>query len=294
MHRTVSAGVCGTGCPRRRQASAMREGMSPGRQQVRVVGVDQPAQGRHVGRLAQQPVERYGDAVVLPRAQRLLQEPEAHDVAQVADGAVDAQLVGEVGAPAVLGQHRVVQLEPDERPGAAGDVGEALRPGGHPDDGRRGVVRADGPTPAPASPRRRGAPRPAACPPACPAPAPAGAARGRCRGGRQISADQSARADVEQPGGGGVGDLADALAGQPEAHQVGDQQQPVPRPGAAPSRGRGELVDGVERQQLQAGSLVQDVGAQVERPPCPSPRRCGGRGSGPGCRAAAPDRSSSP
>ena len=61
----------------------------------------------------------------------LLQQPQAHDVAQVADGAVDADLVGEVGPPALLGQHRGVELDADQRPGAAGDVGEAgrCRPG---------------------------------------------------------------------------------------------------------------------------------------------------------------------
>ena len=46
------------------------------------------------------------------------------DVAQVADGAVDAAFVGEVRRPAGLGQHRVVEFDADQSPGAAGDVGE--------------------------------------------------------------------------------------------------------------------------------------------------------------------------
>ena len=47
-----------------------------------------------------------------PGAQRFLQQPQAHDVAQIADRAVHAQLVGEDrGAPG-LGEHRLVELGP--------------------------------------------------------------------------------------------------------------------------------------------------------------------------------------
>ncbi len=64
---------------------------------------------------------------VAPGAQRLREHPEAHHVLQEPDRAVDAALVGEVGEPRVLGQHRLVELEADQRPGARGDVGGAAR-----------------------------------------------------------------------------------------------------------------------------------------------------------------------
>ncbi len=66
--------------------------------------------------------------VALPGPHRLLQQPQAHHVAQVADRAVDAALVGEVRRAAGLGQDRRVELDADQRPGPAGDVGEAGRP----------------------------------------------------------------------------------------------------------------------------------------------------------------------
>ena len=65
-----------------------------------------------------------GRARQLPGPQRLLEQPQAHDVAQVADPVVDAALVGEVRRAALLGQDRRVELDADERPGAAGDVRE--------------------------------------------------------------------------------------------------------------------------------------------------------------------------
>ena len=50
------------------------------------------ARGEQLGQVGGQPGGR-------PGAQRLLQQPQAHDVAQVADRAVDAELVGEARAP---------------------------------------------------------------------------------------------------------------------------------------------------------------------------------------------------
>ena len=73
-----------------------------------------------------------------------------------------------------------VELEADERPGAAGDVGEAVGGGGHPDDRRGGVVRADGGRPAVPSVGR--------CPGRCP---------GGSIGGQQVGGDAE---PVEQVG----------------------------------------------------------------------------------------------
>ena len=286
MHRTVSAGVSGAGCPRRRQASAMRAGMSPGGSRSGSSGSISRRHGRHVGRLPQQPVERHGDAVLLPGAQRLLQEPQPHDVAQVADRAVHAQLVGEVGAPAGLGEDRLVQLEPDERPRAAGDVGEPVRPARAPPRRPTRCRASRRPTPARASSRRRGAPRPAACPPGCPAPAAAGSSPTSRPRPSQISADHRRVRMSSSPVVEALVTSPTPCAGQPEAHQVGDHQQPLGDLERRRPPGRGELVDGVDRQQLQARSLRTGSRRPGPRPPCPSPRRCGGRGSGPGCRAA--------
>ena len=74
---------------------------------------------------------------------------------------------------------------------------------------------------------------------------------------------------VEQLGGGGVGHLGDRRAGQPVGEQVGDQQEPL---GGRELRGAGrgdELVDGVERQELQPGDGVELVRPAPRRGPCP-------------------------
>ena len=63
--------------------------------------------------------------------------------------------------------------------------------------------------------------------------------------------------DVQQRGRRGVRDLRDADAGQPVAEQVGDEQH---RPRGLERRraaGRCQLVDGVERQELEAGPRVE-------------------------------------
>ena len=84
--------------PGRRQASAIRAGMSPGGRRSGSSGsISRAARAGTAAASRSSRSSVDGDAVVLPGAQRLLQQPQAHDVAQVADGAVDADLVGEVG-----------------------------------------------------------------------------------------------------------------------------------------------------------------------------------------------------
>ena len=174
-----------------------------------------------------------GDAVALPGAQRLLQQPQAHDVAQVADGAVDAALVGEVGrAGCPRSAPGASSSTPDQRPGAAGDVGEAAPPARA---RRRRPRRCRASRPAITgtgrSPRRRGRASASSVPDRRRPGSRSGGSSPTARPRRvdQISADHRPRADVEQAGGGGVGHLGAALAGQPVAEQVGDQQQPVAR-----------------------------------------------------------------
>ena len=143
--------------------------------------------------------------------------------------AVDAALVGEVRVPGGLGQHRLLELDPDQPPGAAGDVRRVVARHRDADDRRGGVVRADrGDREAGRPTSRRDLPAAAARP-----PCPGRRARRTAAGARPSRVAQVAvplpRAHVEQPGRGGVGALGERAAGQPVADQVGDQQQPVRR-----------------------------------------------------------------
>ena len=181
----------------------------------------------------------------------------------------------------------MVQLEPDERPRAAGDVGEP-RPtaAGTP-------TTADAVSCEPTAHTGTGVAAATWCASASSVPDLRARVLHRReqrrrpgRGGRQISADHRRVRMSSSPVVDALVTLAGALAGQPEAHQVGDHQQPVRDLERRRPPGRGELVDGVERQELQACSLRTGSRRPGPRPPCPSPRRCGGPGSGPGCRAA--------
>ena len=116
-----------------------------------------------------------------------------------------------------LGEDGRLELEADERPGAAGDVGEPVGGRGHGDDGRRGVVRADGGDDG----RRRRTSRAAN---GSRATASAGSSRARgCRGARAASVDHCRRPDVEQAGRRRVGHLGPQRAGQPVGEEVGEQ-----------------------------------------------------------------------
>ena len=193
-------------------------------------------------------------AAQVPPPDRLRQEPEPHDVAQVADGAVDAALVGEVGPPAVLGQHGRIQLDADERPRPAGDVAEVRAGGGHADDRRRGVVRADGgeqrllvrPQLLAHGRRQRRQ------------DLPGGDDLGQQPGGQAQRLDQLRRpeagAGVDEAGGGGDRLLGGLAAGQPVAEQVRDQEEAVRVLEVGFGR---QLVDAVDRDDLQPADGVE-------------------------------------
>ena len=117
-------GRAGARRPRSAHQSAMRVGHVAGREEARVVGVEDGAPvaaARRPRRAA--PRRSTCRPRALPRAHRLAQQPQAHHVVQEADAAVDAALVGEVGRAARLGDDAVLELDADEPPGAAGDVG---------------------------------------------------------------------------------------------------------------------------------------------------------------------------
>ena len=195
----------------------------------------------HVGR---RQVEQPRQVIGTPRPQGFRQKPGAHHVGEEPDPAVDAALVGEVGGAGLVGDHRTVELDADQPPRAAGDVRRVGVGHRDADHRRRGVVRTDRDHRRARRDRR----------PRCPGPP----ARPSCAG---LDADQGeqlgvplAGVDVQQPGRGGVGALADGPAGQPVRHQVRDEQQLL-RLGQLPLGG--QLVDGVERQELQPGAAVE-------------------------------------
>ena len=79
---------------------------------------------------------------LLPVAAALLNEPQAHDVFERPEAALDRALVGEVRVANCIGQNRLVRLHAEQRPCTAGAERKAARAGdgGH---GRGRVVRAD-------------------------------------------------------------------------------------------------------------------------------------------------------
>ena len=194
-----------------------------GRQERRAVEVDHRGQRRDAGGRREQVRQVGGQPGLVPRADRLLEHPQAHDVAQVPDRAVDPGLVGEVGGAALLGEHRPVQLEADQRPGPAGDVREVVArrpaPRRRPTRCRASRPSTPAPTRAARRPRARG---PAARPGR--AAAGAGVLSMPSRSARSVAHVRRRR--VEQAGGRRVGHLRDPRAGQPVAEQVRDQQRP--------------------------------------------------------------------
>ena len=238
MQRTVSAWLCGGVCPVRGAGLGDAGRHVAGRQEPRVVGVDHGGEGRDLRRA--RPAGRAGrrQAGRRPGALALLQQPQAHDVAQVADRAVDAELVGEPGGAALLGEHRLLELHADQRPRAARDVGEPVgrRRGRRRPPTRCRATRRRSRAPGRSARSRRGRRRAAP-----PAGRPAGAAAGTGSAASPRPVDQRpgplARRRVEQAGRRGVGDLRADRAGEPVREQVRDQQQPCgPRPAAAVPR----------------------------------------------------------
>ncbi len=62
----------------------------------------------------QQARQLFWRAFEFPGPERLLEQPQAHDVAQVPNPAVDATLVGEVRPPTLLGQDCMIELHSDQ------------------------------------------------------------------------------------------------------------------------------------------------------------------------------------
>ncbi len=173
------------------------------------------------------------------------------------DRAVQAQLIGEVGRPARLGQHRRVQLQTGQRPGPGADVREPLTVRRDRRHRRGGVVRADG-----GHRHRTGQPGLLQHPRA---QHPGRIARPPQRR-EQLQVDAEPRGHVVRPvtgtrvdelGGGGVGQLRALLTGEPVRQQVRDEQQPLRLRQLGGTAGGHQLVQGVERRVLEPGRRVQ-------------------------------------
>ncbi|GAA5023585.1 hypothetical protein GCM10025734_80790 [Kitasatospora paranensis] len=172
----------------------------------------------------------------LPGALALAQQPQPHDVAQIPDGVVDAEFVGEVRGPGGVAEDGPVEFQADQGPGAARDVREVGGGGRDGDDGGRGVVRGDGGDGSASRQAGVGGDGRPQQPGPVPGP-PQGRQEPRIEAER---ADQRLRPDagagVEEPGGGGVRRLGADAAGEPVGQQIGDEQQ-----------GAGRVEDGVPR-----------------------------------------------
>ena len=89
-------------------------GHVPGGVEGGVVDIDHGAQRLGGGRGGVELGQGDLHALALPGAHGLIEDPQAHDVLQVADRVVHAELVGEVGGLRGQGEHRLVQLQADQ------------------------------------------------------------------------------------------------------------------------------------------------------------------------------------
>ena len=95
--------------PRWTQAAEIAGRHVARRQEDGVVRVDRRPAGRQLAGRDQQRRQVLRRALELPGSERLLEQPQAHHVAQVADPVVDPALVGEVRGPALLAQDRAAR-----------------------------------------------------------------------------------------------------------------------------------------------------------------------------------------
>ena len=239
----------------------MRAGQVARREESRIVHVEH-GDGRGDGfRRREQPRQVDALAVAFPPAHRLRQQPQAHDVVQEADAPVDTALVGEVRLARGIRRHRMLQLDADESPRAARDVGGRLGPHRHGDDGGGGVVRSDrddlDAVPGPELGRDGRAEA---------ANRLAGThERANTDAGRPSLLDELvvpfAGLHAEEPGRRRIRALGEPCARELEPHEIGHEQEGVGDVEASARVGQfgRELVERVERKELQAVAAVELV-----------------------------------
>ena len=204
----------GAGCPEARQAAPDPVGMSPGAMNrassTSIAGPPavEPRPPRRAARRGRR----------LRRRSRQVrsdswQQPEPADVAQEADAAVDAALVGEVRRPARLGEHRLVEL--DARPATRCPRRRRRSPRSVAGTPTTADAVSCEPTATtvrrPRSARSARRPRRSACPTSRRARPAAGTGRPAGPSASSSVGRERPGARVEQPGGRGVGDLGALL-----------------------------------------------------------------------------------
>ena len=133
----------GAASPCSANQAAIRPGMSPGGTKRGSSARRRPATG--AGDVGGSREQTGRGPCGLPRPQRLAEQPEAHHVG-AGSGCVPStppSLV-KLATRAASVSTGVVELEADQAPGAERDVRRVRAASGHADDGRGGVVRADG------------------------------------------------------------------------------------------------------------------------------------------------------
>ena len=124
MQRTISPGSPGSGWPVSAQNARMRPGRSPGREEARVVGLDERRERRRsLGRGDRAPRTSTSGP---PQPNALRHSCSSHRPSTFRssrDGAAHAALVGEVRGERLVGDQRLGELDADERPRAGADVG---------------------------------------------------------------------------------------------------------------------------------------------------------------------------
>ena len=256
-------------------SAEIRAGMSPGGSSDGSLGSNVgPPAGRSAAAASRAGSEA-GDAGPLPGPDRLLEQPQAHDVAQEADPSVDAQLVGEVGRAGSRSSRIGASSSRPTRP----QVPQAMYAARSPAIGT--------PTTADA----------VSCDPTwdtrTPGASPVSAATGARNGPSGVPGSDTGRSSdagspssatsagvpgaarrVEQPGRRRVRRLRLVDARQPVADEVRDHRHRRGR-GQPPRRRVGaQLVERVERQELGARARVQpirrhgglELGGQAVRP----------------------------
>ena len=223
-----------------------------------VVWVEERGERGCVPRQRDELVEGVVGALARPGAPTFVEQPEAGDVPQEANGVADTALVGDVRGEGRVGDHRLVHLEAHERPRAHADEDGIRTAEGHGCDRRARVMGGDGHDGCLTE----------VCLVGDDSLEPA-KARSRFddpgeKAGRDVEpldevARPVARSRVEALRRACVRTLRGAGAAEPQVHEVRDQQHRV---GGVQQRvrlsGHGrELEDRVDREQLDSRAVVQ-------------------------------------
>lgn len=112
-HRAIGRDFDAAGAQQRRDPGGHVAGIA----QRRMIRIEQRHLVRHRGGAVEQGRQVDRRAVLgFPRPHALAEQPEAGDVVQESDAAVDAELVGEVRLACGIRQHRLIEFQTDQPP----------------------------------------------------------------------------------------------------------------------------------------------------------------------------------